>query len=123
LVVVGIVIITGCTPSRCGRTRYLEIWDLAFEEEQHAQAIIEFQDFIKHCPEGEWTTNARLQIGNCFLHLNDEEQARKYWEEIVQLNWNECTTKQALGCLEHIESNHEKPYPLTLSGKCPLCRK
>jgi tetratricopeptide (TPR) repeat protein len=122
-IILSIAIIGGTGCSRCGKARYLKIWDIAYKEGQYEKAITKFQKFVKDCSKGEWTTYARLQIGDCFLNLKDEGQARKYFKEVVQLNWHKCTTKQALGCLEHLDSDHEKPYPLHLSGKCPLCRK
>lgn len=113
--------VTGCSPST--KDRYLEIWEIAHEEGQYEKAIIEFQKFIEDHPEGEWSTNARLQIGDCFLNLKNEVQARKYFEEVVQINWDPCTTDRALACLEHLDSNHQTEYPLHLSGKCPICRE
>lgn len=107
----------------CGEAEYLRIWDVAYKEGKYAKAITEFEKFIEKCPEGEWTTYARLHMGNCFLELGDEEQARECFDEVVQLNWNKCSTNRALHCLRHLDSGHEEPYGLSLDGKCPMCRE
>jgi hypothetical protein len=47
-----IPIIAGASCTNCGKLRYLEITDVAYKENNPEKAITEFQDFIKHCPEG-----------------------------------------------------------------------
>lgn len=104
------------------RDRYNRIWDIAHEEGRYEDAVSEFSSFIEERPESEWTTNARLQMGDCYLNLGNEEKARESFESVVEINWNQCTTNQALGCLEHLNSSHETRYPLHNSGRCPVCR-
>src|SRR4030042_357890 len=72
----------------CGEAGYNRIWNIAYKDQQYAKVITEFEKFTNKCPEGEWTTYARLHRGECFLELGDEEQARECFEEVVQLNWN-----------------------------------
>ena len=112
--------VSGCLSS--DKDRYLRIWDIAHEECRYEDAVSEFSAFIEDRPVNEWTTNAQLHMGDCFLNLGDEEKARECFEAVVETGWNQCTTNQALGCLEHLNSFHETRYPLHNSGRCPVCR-
>ena len=120
IMVLGILF-CGCLQS--DKTRYLEIWDIAHEEGLYEEAISEFTNFIKERPDNEWTTCAQLQMGDCFLYIGNEEKARECFESVIEINWNQCTTNQATGCIEHLNSHHENRYPLHESGRCPLCRR
>jgi len=115
-----IIFTSGCMQS--DKSRYQRIWDIAHEDGRYEDAVSEFTDFIEDRPESEWTTYARLQMGDCFLNLGNEEKAIESFESVVETDWNECTTNQALGCLEHLNSFHETRYPLHGSGRCPVCR-
>ena len=111
-----------CSCMQSDRNRYQSIWDIAHEEGRYENAVSEFTDFIEERPESEWTTYAWLQMGDCFLNLGNEEKAIECFKSVIEADWNECTTNQALGCLEHLNSFHETRYPLHSSGRCPVCR-
>ncbi len=120
LLLVLCLLLSGCMSS--DKDRYNRIWNIAHEEGRYEDAVFEFTAFIEERPVSEWTTYARLHLGDCYLNLGNEEKARESFESIVEINWDQCTTNQALGCLEHLNSFHETRYPLHNSGRCPICK-
>lgn len=114
------LLLSGCMSS--DKDRYNRIWNIAHEEGRYEDAVSEFTAFIEERPVSEWTTYARLHLGDCYLNLGNEEKARESFESIVEINWDQCTTNQTIGCLEHLNSFHETRYPLHQSGRCPVCK-